>query len=164
MTNDNESKRRDIRTEPWFPNVPEWLGEVLAQLTENRDSNADMLRQLLENTGGTARVIERLEAMEMRLENQATVLSEKQEALVKAVVDLKEFANSLYGPQSAFTQINTKLDSIRTLMDQDRQANEKRFLKLEEAQEETDDRMKEFEETLDRFRLRLDQIAQQSAD
>lgn len=129
-------------------NVPEWLGEVLAQLTENKDANVEVLKQLAMRS-------ESLDRLEESFRNQAKVMGERNESLLRAVADLKEFANSLYGPTSAFAQIKDNLDGIRRDYD-------KRFRELELAQEETDDHMREIKADIDeRFRefsARLDSL------
>lgn len=139
---------KDIRTETWMKNVPEWLGEVLAQLTENRIANQEILRRLTEREV-------HLERLESSLNDQANVLVDRNEALTKTVADLKQFADELFGPTSAIAQINQKLDKMRDESD-------KRLTELELAQEETDDHLRElkesFEQRLQEFSNRLDSL------
>ncbi len=149
----DKHKKEDIRNAPWAQNAPEWLIEVIAQLTENRQANAELLERLLNYEKG--------------LSDKSTILRDSQEALIKAVDDLKDFANSLYGPQSAFAQINEKLDGFSRELETDRRTNYERYRELKTAQEEVDDHMKELEgefgvlkNKLREFELALDGLKQ----
>ncbi len=80
-----------LRDEPWFKNVPEYMGEAIVLITETRDE-ARMLLALLQD--------------------REQVLGDRETALMSAIKDMKDFANQLYGPNSELTKINTKLDAI----------------------------------------------------
>lgn len=121
-------KPENIRDAAWLKNAPEWVGEVVAQLTENRQSNAAMLERLLDR------------------ENELQV---RESALIKAIEDLKQFANSLYGPESAFAQLNAKLDGFNHALDEERRRSDGRYRELREAQDETDDHIKEMERSME---------------
>lgn len=140
--NDENSKSEAIRNEPWFKQAPEWLGEVIVQLTANREGNLAMEKRL-------EAMIKDLGDVTARLANRETVLADKEKSLLAAVADLREFANTLYGPGSALQQISLKLDEIKLEQDRDRAQSSKRFEELEFAQEETDDRMGEFQKQMD---------------
>lgn len=149
---DDKHKPENIRDSAWMKNAPEWLGEVIAQLTENREANAAISVRLLERERS-------LESHDRALENRSVILLESQAALIKAVGDLKEFANSLYGPQSAFAQLNSKLDSFQEKLEAERKANSSRHEDLVLAQKETDDHLDELERSVesefDMFRNRM---------
>lgn len=152
----NEAIKRNIRNEPWAANAPEWLIEVIAQITENREENQKVLAVATE-------LMQRLEQMEQRLSNGSAVLQGKEEALVKAVTDLKDFANTIYGPESAVSQINAKLDNIQVTLANERKANEQRFKELELARDENDEWRKECEARMDDFERQLADILRRSA-
>ena len=152
---DKESTSQSIRNEPWFKQAPEWLGEVIVQLTANREGNLAMEARL----DSMAKV---LNDISERLANREIVLADKEKSLLSAVADLRDFANTLYGPGSALQQIHVKLEEIKLAQDRDRSQNNKRFEGLELAQEETDDRMGEFQKRMDgmdmEFKARLDSL------
>jgi len=83
--------KTSVRDEPWFKNVPEYMGEAIVLITETRDEARMMLA---------------------RLQDRKEVLDDRETALMSAIKDMKEFANLLYGPDSELTKINAKLDTI----------------------------------------------------
>lgn len=124
-------------------NVPEWLGEVIALVTENRDANRTFLERLNQHEALLTERQGKLEAIDEHLRNKALVLADQQQALINAVSDLKEFANSIYGPQSAIAQINTKLDGIQQTINNDRATNERTFRELRQELQDLRESYKE---------------------
>ncbi len=101
----DHSKKISVRDEPWFKNVPDYMGEVVVLLTEQKELAQEMMVKL------DARE-ERLDAREAELSSLAVVLGDRGDALLNAVNDMKSFANKLYGPESELTRIHQKLASI----------------------------------------------------
>ena len=83
--------KKSVRDEPWFKNVPEYMGEAIVLITETRDEARMILARLLE---------------------REQVLGDREGALIAAIKDMKDFANQLYGPESELSKINAKLDAI----------------------------------------------------
>lgn len=64
---------------------------------------------------------------EENVRNQAIILGDQQKALIKAVGDLKEYSNAIYGPDSCIAQINQKLDEIQQSQRSDQQRASSKF-------------------------------------
>lgn len=111
------SETKDVRDEPWFKNVPEWMGEVVVRITEARDAATSLMREL--------------SARDDAITNREDIAAEKEQALASAISNVTDFANKLYGPESAIAQINSKLDSIERRITDDRSKMDERFTGIE---------------------------------
>lgn len=100
-----DHKKTNVRDEPWFKNVPEYMGEVVVLITDAKDAAQALMAKLDDREG-------RLDNREAELSNLAVVLDDRGTALLLAVDDMKAFANKLYGPESELTRIHQKLASI----------------------------------------------------
>lgn len=91
-------QKRSVRDEPWAANAPDYMVAAIDLLVETRDEARQLLTKLNER--------------EADLRNQAQVLEEQKQAFGKSLVDMREFANSLYGPDSELTKINLRLADL----------------------------------------------------
>ena len=159
---DHKTKRKSVREEDWFKNVPEYMGEIVVRITEAKDAAQDLMVKLDEREG-------RLDNREAELSNLATVLDDRGNALLSAVSDMKAFANQLYGPESELTRIHEKLASIEK-SNTDRHTDHTRQLEAFEAnqsrfREWVNDKFGEIDVRLSDFNQRLLELesARQSA-
>lgn len=119
--------KTSIRDEPWFKNVPEYMGEAIVLITENRDETRMLLA---------------------RLQDREQILVDRETALMSAIKDMKDFANLLYGPESELTKINTKLDAIESAASTRDSAHESQLTQISGAHERLKDWCREQFESL----------------
>lgn len=130
--------KTSLRDEPWFKNVPEYMGEAIVLITEARDE----ARMLL-----------------ARMQDREEVLGDRETALMSAIKDMKTFANQLYGPESELTKINAKLDAIEAAGTSRDQAHDRQLDQISGAHAQLKDWCKEqFESLSSRVRKTEDAV------
>lgn len=96
-----------LRAEPWFKNVPDWMGEVVVRITVAKDAATKLLAKLDERQQAQDRRDELQEQRDQKLRD-------REDALLRAVEDMKQFANRIYGPDSELTKIHQKLGALES--------------------------------------------------
>lgn len=103
------TEKKSVRDEPWVKNAPDYMVEVVVQITEARDDCRKMM--------------ELLNAREARLAERELINADRESAVVQAAADIRSFANQVYGPDSELSQIKgtvIKLEERVTALEKDR--------------------------------------------
>lgn len=103
-------QKRNVRDEAWAKNAPEYFVEGIAIMVETRDEARALLTRLNER--------------EAELRGREQMLQEQREAFSAALVDMRAFANQIYGPDSELTKINTRLADLPRVGDVERRLDE----------------------------------------
>lgn len=92
------TERTNIRDQEWTKNAPDFMVAAIEQVVGARDDIREMLG--------------RLNQLESNVRNQQQVITDRESAVIKAVTDLKTFANQIMGPDSELQKLSRRLDKL----------------------------------------------------
>lgn len=95
---EHKSVREQLQGEPWFKNVPDYMGEVVVLITEAKLLGTELMK--------------RLDERESSLNDRVEVQGEKEIAFVSAVTDMRGYVEKIYGPDSVLSRIEGKIAGL----------------------------------------------------
>lgn len=94
------SDKEDIREALKKAGAPDYMVLIISKIMGAEDANREMLAAL------NARTVE--------LNQRERIIEDREQAVINAAKDMRQFAEQLYGPSSELTKINAKLGAIES--------------------------------------------------
>jgi peptidoglycan hydrolase CwlO-like protein len=96
------SDRERVRDQPWAKNIPDYMLEAIANVSDARHDILDALKAI-------NRINADLVKFNTDLRDREQLIKDREDSVVNTASDLSAFANKIYGPDSELTKILSKL-------------------------------------------------------
>lgn len=130
------------RNEPWRKQVPDYMVAAIDSICDARDDIRSMQAELSKS--------------KQELGYKEQIIGDREQALLSAIDDMKEFASRLYGPDSELTKINQKLSGIESSLAARNTQYDRQFQEIHDNQTRLIQRCDQVEMRVSKLEERLD--------